>query len=76
MPFTERFLRTPGVIEVSGRQVKRYHVSTVDAEIEGGVQRAAYELLPALLPEPDGETPPATFAVLHRGRGGAAYLNA
>jgi hypothetical protein len=76
MPFSEKFLRTPGLIEVAGRQVKRYHVSTVDAEIENSVQEAAYEVLPALLPEPDAETPPATFTVLHRGRDGAAYLNA
>jgi hypothetical protein len=76
MPFTEKFLRTPGLIEAAGRQVKRYHVSTIDAEIEDSVQQAAYELLPALLPEPDDETPAAAFAVLHRGRGGASYLNA
>jgi hypothetical protein len=31
------------------------------------LQEAAYEVLPALLPEPDAETPPATFTVLHRG---------
>jgi hypothetical protein len=74
MPFTEKFLRTPGVTEMAGRQLKRYHIATIDAEIEDRVQRAAYAQLPALLPEPDGETPPASFVVLHRGAGPAAYL--
>jgi hypothetical protein len=74
MPFTEKFLRLPGVIEAGGRQVKRYHVSTADAEIAEGVQRAAYDFLPRLLPEPDDETPPTGWVVLHRGVGPAAYL--
>ena len=74
MAFTERFLRTPGVVEIAGRQVKRYHVNVADADIDEGVQRAAYAFLPRLLPEPDGQTPPASFAVLHRGAGSAAYL--
>ncbi|GII63388.1 hypothetical protein Skr01_34730 [Sphaerisporangium krabiense] len=75
MPFTEGFLRVTGTIDVAGRHVKRYHVSTLDAEIEPEVQRAAYAFLPRLLPGPD-ETPPAAFTVLHRGSGGACYLNA
>lgn len=75
MPFVEKFLRVPGPIEVAGRTVKRYHVNTLDAEIEEEVRRAAYAFLPRLMPDRD-ETPPAAFAVLHRGRGAAAYLNA
>ncbi|GII84737.1 hypothetical protein Ssi03_27270 [Sphaerisporangium siamense] len=75
MPFTEKFLRVPGTIGVDGRHVKRYHVSTLDTEIEPEVQRAAYAFLPRLLPGPD-DTPPAAFAVLHRGSGTACYLNA
>jgi hypothetical protein len=74
MAFTEKFLRTPGVLELAGRHVKRYHVSTADTEIEDSVQKAAYAFLPRLLREPDAETPPASFAVLHRGRGCAMYL--
>ncbi|MEP7026911.1 MAG: hypothetical protein ABJB47_24500 [Actinomycetota bacterium] len=73
MPFTDKYLRTAASVEASGRQVKRYHVSTADAAIEAGIQRAAGEFLPRLLPAPDGETPPASFTVLHRGAG-AAYL--
>jgi len=74
MTFVEKFLRVPGVVQIAGRQVKRYHVNSDDAEIEDGIQAAAYGFLPRLLPAPDGETPPASFAVLHRARGSAAYL--
>src|SRR6266542_4063793 len=74
MPFTEKFLRVPGDIEVTGRHVKRYHVNTIDDEIPGAIQEAAYAFLPRLLPEPDGETPPAGWVVLHKGAGTAAYL--
>jgi hypothetical protein len=74
MPFTEKYLRTPGVVEIAGRLIKRYHVNTVDAEIEDEVREAAYAFVPGLLPKPD-DTPPATFVVLHRGRD-AAYVNA
>lgn len=73
MPFTEKYLRSAGVIEAGGRQVKRYHVAAEGSEIEDGICRAAYEFLPRLLPEPDGSTPPASWVVLHRGRG-PAYL--
>lgn len=54
MPFSQKFLRTPGLIEVAGRQVKRYHVSTVDAEIEDSVQAAAYGVLPPEEPDVPG----------------------
>src|SRR6266545_3945109 len=74
MPFTEKFLRVPGDIEVTGRHVKRYHVNTIDDEIPGAIQEAAYAFLPRLLPEPDGETPPAGWVVLHKRAGTAAYL--
>jgi hypothetical protein len=74
MAFTEKFLRVPGVVEIAGRHVKRYHVNSVDAQIEDGVQAAACDFLPRLLPAPDAETPPASFAVLHRGRGSETYL--
>ena len=75
MTFTEKYLRAAGTVAVGGRQVKRYHVS-IEPEIEVNVQKAAAEYLPRLLPSPDGETPPASFVILHRGAGGAAYLNA
>jgi hypothetical protein len=75
MTFTEKSLRTLPPIEVAGRAIKRYHVFPAGASIEPEIEHAAHELLPKLLPEPDG-TPPATFIVLHTGKDGAAYLNA
>jgi hypothetical protein len=74
MGFEERYLRTPGSLELAGRRIKLYHVNHVDTEIEPEVQEAAYAFLPKLLAEPDG-TPPLAFAVLHRG-GQGAFLNA
>ncbi|MET9828125.1 hypothetical protein ABZ078_02180 [Streptomyces sp. NPDC006385] len=60
MPFSEKPLTVPPPIEVAGRHVKRYHVTADPAGIAPEVEKAAYEILPELLPEPDG-TPPATF---------------
>ena len=75
MTYTEKHLRAAGVVAVGGRQVKRYHIS-IEPEIEENIQKAAAGFLPRLLPAPDDETPPASFAILHRGAGSAAYLNA
>src|SRR5690242_2199698 len=75
MAFTEKLLTVLPPIEVAGRHVKRYHVTADPAGIAPDVEKAAYEILPELLPEPDG-TPPATFVVLHRGNDDGAYLNA
>lgn len=74
MPFSEKLLTVPPPLEVAGRHVKRYHVTADPAGIEPEVEKAAYAILPELLPEPDG-TPPATFVVLHRGGDDGAYLN-
>jgi hypothetical protein len=74
MTYTDKYLRAPGPVEIADRQVKRYHVATADTGIEEGVQRAAYAFLPRLLPAPERDTPPASFTVLHRGAGSAAYL--
>ncbi|AWS47332.1 hypothetical protein [Streptosporangium sp. 'caverna'] len=73
MAFTEKLLRVPHPIEVGGRSVKRYHVTADPAGIDPDIEKAAYAILPELLPEPDG-TPPATFVVLHRGGDDGAYL--
>jgi len=75
MTFAEKYLRSAGPVAVGGRQVKRYHVS-IKPEIEENIEKAAAEFMPRLLPAPDGETPPASFVILHRGAGSAAYLNA
>src|SRR5260370_9003517 len=76
MAFTEKFLRARPAIEVAGRSVKRYHVTPGPDGVEPEIERAAFAILPRLLPERDA-TPPATFIVVHRSRGdNAAYLNA
>ena len=74
MAFAEKYLRTAGVIEAAGRQVKRYHVSATGGQISQGIQNAAYGFLPRLLPEPDGDTPPGGWVILHKGAGIPAYL--
>src|SRR3954454_25160418 len=74
MPFAEKLLLALPPIAVAGRHVKRYHVTADPAGIEPQVEKAAYAILPELLPEPDG-TPPATFVALHRATYDGAYLN-
>ena len=74
MPFTEKLLTVPPPIEVAGRHVKRYHVTADPAGIAPDVEKAAYAILPELLPEPDG-TPPVSFVVVHRGIDDGAYVN-
>ena len=75
MAFQEKYLRVPPPITLAGRQIKRYHINNDASEIEPEIEKAAYDYLPNLLPEPD-ETPPAAFVVLHRGGDGGAYINA
>jgi hypothetical protein len=68
MSMTEKFLRAPGPIEVGGRTLKRYHITTFEDEIESGVQKAAWDMLPELVPQPDDETPPGGWLVAPFGR--------
>ena len=75
MAFKEKLLSSAPPVQVGERRYKRYYVTTETAVITLEVEKAAFALLPGLLPEPDG-TPPAGFVVLHRGGDGAAYLNA
>lgn len=74
MAFAEMYVSAAGVIECRGRQVKRYHISADKGKIAGGIQGAAHDFLPRLLPETDGETPPGGWAVLFKGPGVPAYL--
>jgi hypothetical protein len=48
VPITEKFLRAPGPIEIGGRMLKRYHITTFEAEIEPGNLKAACDILPDL----------------------------
>lgn len=75
MTFEEKLLTSPPPVEVAGRRIKRYYVTSELAPVTADIERAAMELLPKLAPDADG-TPPAGFIVLHRGGDGAAYLNA
>jgi len=65
----------PPPISLAGRQIKRYHVNNDPSEIQPEIEKAAYEMVPALLPDLDPDTLPAAFVVLHRGGDGAAYIN-
>ena len=71
--FSERFLSSHGVVDVAGRKVKVYHLSVEDGPIEPHVVAAALATMPALVAAPDATTPSAAWAIVHRGRGGAAY---
>jgi hypothetical protein len=72
MAFQQRYMTKAPPVEIGGRQIKRYHVSVVNAPVEQEIQEAAEAFVPALLPPADG-TPPGSFLVLHRGVD-AAYL--
>ena len=62
MPFKEKYIRTAGLIEAGGHQLKQYHLNSADSEIEDGIQKAARDFLPLVIPEPDGATPPGVLA--------------
>ncbi len=76
MTFTEKLLWSLPPIEIGGRGVKRYHVTADPAGIDPAVEKAAYAILPELLPPEPDSTPAAAFVVLHRGGDDGAYLNA
>ncbi|MEO3770324.1 hypothetical protein [Micromonospora sp. B9E7] len=75
MAFRDKDLSTPGPVTVDGRQLKRYHIDQAEQRIESEVEKAAYDLLPALLTDVvDDGTPAAGWVVLHRGADTGAYL--
>jgi hypothetical protein len=76
MALQPKYLRALDPIVVGARHLKRYHVSNDETPIDAAIERAAYELLPRLVPAPDGSTPPGGWVILHQGGDGAAYLNA
>jgi hypothetical protein len=74
MTYREKLIWAEPPVQVAGRYIKRYYVVPgPERAFEPGIEKAALDMLPSLLPDPDG-TPPATFAVFHRGGDGAAYL--
>jgi hypothetical protein len=74
MAVAEMQLSAPGVIECSGRWVKRYHISADGGTVADPIQDAAYDFLPRLLPKPDDQTPPAGWSVLFKSSDVPAYL--
>jgi len=75
MTFNEKYLRA-GRHRHRRRSPGQALSHQYRARDRGGIQKAAAEFLPRLLPSPDDETPPASFVIVHRGAGSAAYLNA
>lgn len=74
MPYSEKYMHAAGVMEVSGRFMKRYDISAMGTCIPDGIQRAAASFLPQLIPEVDEETSPAGWVILHKGAAAPAYL--
>ena len=74
MTYSEKYMSTPDAIETADRWVKRYHISASGTQIPEGIQNAAYDFLPQLLPKPDDETPPGGWIILHKGAAIPAYL--
>ncbi|MEH0985824.1 hypothetical protein [Micromonospora sp. CPCC 205556] len=74
MAFRDKTLRVPGPTTIAGRQLKRYHIDQPEVPLTPEVERAAYAVLPDLLPPADPTTPPAGWVVLHRGADTGAYL--
>ncbi|MEU0548511.1 hypothetical protein [Micromonospora sp. NPDC005979] len=75
MAFHDKDLRTLEPIVVDGWQLKRYHIDQPGQPIEPEVEKAAYDVLPALLTHAvRDDTPAAGWVVLHRGADTGAYL--
>jgi hypothetical protein len=67
-------MRRSGVAKAADRWMKHYHLTSTGEEISPDIRDAGYDFLPRLLPEPDNQTPPAGWAILHKGSGIPAYL--
>ncbi|GAA1963725.1 hypothetical protein [Kitasatospora viridis] len=75
MAFTEKLLWAPGPVQVGGYRLKRYHIGSDPAGLDPAVEKAAYSVLPDLLPAPDTSLK-AGFVVVHQGEGSDAYVSA
>ncbi len=59
MSTTEKFLCAQGRVEIGGRTLERHHhITSFGAEIEPGSGKAAWDVLPELVPRPDDDTLP------------------
>jgi hypothetical protein len=74
MPFRDKYLHALPVFSLAGRHVKPYHITREpDGVIAPEIVRAAYAMAAGLATAPDDEMPPASWLVLHEGKG-AMYL--
>jgi hypothetical protein len=75
MTYKEKLIWAEPPLLLAGRHIKRYYVVPGPERVfEPEIEKAAFALLPSMLPAPDG-TPLVSIAVLHGGSDGAAYLN-
>jgi hypothetical protein len=76
MGFSERYLRSGGVLPVGDWRVKHYLVTVTDTPLDAAVVEAATAFLPKLLPSSAATdaTPKVAFSVLHKGMD-AIWLN-
>ena len=73
MGFNEKNVRSLEVVTISDRHLKRYHIDQLSRPLEPEVIEAAYDIVPKLLPQVDGE-PAAGWLVFHRGAENGAYV--
>jgi hypothetical protein len=76
MGFSQRFLRSGGVVPVADWRVKQYRVAVTEQPVDAAVVAAAEAYLPQLLPgaAASDPTPRVAFSVLHQGVD-AVWLN-
>jgi hypothetical protein len=75
MSFRNKYVHAQPVFELAGRRIKPYHITVEPAVVLApAVVEAAHTMAVKLLSPPDFEMPPASWLVLHEGRGGPMYL--
>lgn len=74
MAFQHKYVQAFPHVEIGGWQLKPYHVTrAADRPLAAELVEAAYETAAKMLPDTDGEMPPAGWLVLHEGKS-ALYL--
>jgi len=74
MPFRAKYLHAFPAFGLAGRHIKPYHITREpDGVLAPEIVRAAYAMAAVLATPADDEMPPASWLVLHEGRG-AMYL--
>jgi hypothetical protein len=73
MGFIDKDLRSLPAIAVADRELKRYHIDQPSRPLDEEVIRAAYTVLPELVPPAEGDAA-SGWVVLHRGADDGAYM--